>query len=186
MDHQGNLKVLDNMRLCGDRDISNSISTPPAFFDSKFSIIIPRQHITKNHGPPTSILWTPPHWPAVVSLACIAAGDDLPQSGGGHNTSTRPRNSCETLHRGLAHRSSTTGSAMGIWPFVGVRMPLARIDDVSRVFAASYCMSVQDRTPPRSVGIAPLDAALVSTASSTRARNEPWSLNVVPYQSAAA
>jgi hypothetical protein len=29
--HPGDLKVLDNMRLCGDRDISDTISTSRAF-----------------------------------------------------------------------------------------------------------------------------------------------------------
>jgi hypothetical protein len=125
------------MRLCGDRDISDNDVLGAVHSDSHI-VFTPRQHIaTTSHLQYSRIRLT---GQVVISLVRLAACDDLPQKRGWAHTSTRQS---ETLHSGHADRSSTTGSAMATWSFVGVRMLLTRLDDVSRVSVqqATACVS---------------------------------------------
>jgi hypothetical protein len=134
------LKVPDSMRLCGDRDISDTISTSSAF-DS--FIILPRQHITRSRNPPTSILedHSPGH--VVVSLARIAAGDDFPRKRGGRYMFYPPsgprRNASSRTRRPLFYygeRNRNMAMCRCARAIVPDRRRLPCFD------AASYCMSV--------------------------------------------
>jgi hypothetical protein len=145
------LKVPNSMRLCGDRDISDTISTSlHSTHSSSYrastspEVVILLHRYSRTHSPGH----------VVVSLARIAAGDDFPRKRGGRYMfypPSGPRSNASSRTRRPLFYYVERDRNMAI-----CRCARAIVPDRRRLpcfDAASYCMSVQDRASPRCVHI---------------------------------